>query len=112
MWNSCVKLMSYVEQEPNEDGLRKSLGVVTLENIPASFQDVTRNDEILAAQSGYTVDRTVAIAACNYNGEQFVVDMDSGDVYEVVRAFSADKSMLVSLSCRKRAPGTVKESGD
>ncbi len=77
------------------------------EHIPADFQDVTRNDEILASQKGYSVDQNVEIMACNYNGESHLIDESTGEILDIKRTFRKNKSMKITLSCERRANGEV-----
>ena len=51
---------------------------------------------------GYTADQTVEIMACNYNGQQFLVDEETEEIYDIKRVYRKDKSMKVILTCQKR----------
>lgn len=101
MWSTSIKLPVSKEERRNENGFPEVI-YTYLENIPASFTDVTRNDEILAFQKGYTADQNVEIVGCNYNGQSFLIDEATGKVYDIKRAYRKDKSMLVTLTCERR----------
>lgn len=101
MWNTSIKLPVSKEEKRNENGFPE-VTYSYLGNIPASFTDVTRNDEILASQKGYTADQNVEIVGCNYNGQPFLIDEATGKVYDIKRAYRKDKSMLVVLTCQCR----------
>lgn len=101
MWNKSIKLPVSKEEKQDPDGFPE-ISYKYMKKIPASFTDVTRNDELLAYQMGYTADQTVEIMACNYNGQQFLVDEKTGEIYDIKRAYRQDKSMKVILTCQKR----------
>lgn len=101
MWNKSIKLPVSKEEKRDSDGFPE-IAYKYMEKIPASFTDVTRNDEILAHQMGYTADQTVEIMACNYNGQQFLVDEETEEIYDIKRVYRKDKSMKVILTCQKR----------
>lgn len=107
MWNGSVTLMHLVEEGTDPDGFLQvrhaSMGCV-----PAEFKDVTRNDQMLASQSGYEIDRNVEIMACNYDRETLLMDEETGDLYEIMRTFQPEKSSRMILTCRRKEPGTVK----
>ncbi len=73
--------------------------------IPAEFYDVTRNDEILAAQKGYTVSQNIETMACNYHGEAFLYDETSRYYYDIKRTFRS--GLKIILSCERRPDGKV-----
>lgn len=104
MWNSSIKLPRDVEKTTDADGFEIETQAY-LEGIPANFTDVTRNDEILANQAGYSADQVVEIAACNYCGENYLVDEADGTQYDIKRTFKRDKSMTVVLTCERRQRG-------
>lgn len=104
MWNKSIKLVTRVEVTADADGFDKEVEQY-LENIPASFTDVTRSDEIKASQTGYTADQNIEILRCNYNGEKYLYDEETGDKYEVKRTFGRDKSMNIVLTCERRERG-------
>lgn len=107
MWNGSIKLLRrYLKEEPDDDGFKK-VTVHKTESIPAGFMDVTRNDQILASRSGYNIDRNIEIAACNYQRQQFLEEDSTGELFEVMRTFQKDKSMMITLTCRRREPGAV-----
>lgn len=105
MWNKSIKLVTRVETITNENGFNIKTEKEYLEGIPANFTDTTRNDEIVANQTGYTADQNIEILECNYNGEQFLYDEETGDKYEVKRTHRKDKSMNIVLTCERRERG-------
>lgn len=102
MWNGSVKLPTGKTEQRNKNGFPEGTIYTFLENVPASFNDATRNDEILASQKGYTVDQNIEIMACNYHGQTFLVDESNGDIYDIKRTYRKDKSMKIVLTCQKR----------
>lgn len=106
MWNRSIRLQKKESRQQDREGFVKGGGTYT-ESIPANFTDTTRNDEILAAQKGYTADQNVEIMACNYHGEEYLLDESNGALYEVKRTYRKDKSMLMILTCERRAYGAV-----
>lgn len=101
MWNKSVKILTGKETETDEDGF-DTFKESYLENVPANFTTTTRNDQIIANQSGYSADQNIEIAACNYNGESVLIDEETGYRYEVKRTFQSDKSMNIILTCERR----------
>lgn len=106
MWNGSIKLPI-----GSEGGGKDSNGFpiepvyIFMDGIPASLTDVTRNDEMLASQKGYTADLIVEIMACNYSGQSFLVDESTGKEYDIVRTHQRDKKMTISLTCQYRERG-------
>lgn len=104
MWNKSIKLVAGVDVITDEEGfdteVEKYLG-----GIPANFTDTTRNDELIANQTGYTADQNIEILFCNYNGEKFLYDEENGNKYEVKRTYRKDKSMNIVLTCERRETG-------
>lgn len=106
MWNGSIRLLKKGKGNQDKDGFYQTEGEFS-EGIPASFTDVTRNDEILASQKGYTADQNIEIMACNYSGESCLMDESGGAMYDVRRAYRKDKSMTLVLTCERRQNGTV-----
>jgi hypothetical protein len=104
MWNKSIRLVTGTDAVEDEDGFDVKTERY-LEGIPANFKDATRNDVVMANQSGYSADQNVEIAGCNYNGERFLYDEATGDRYEVKRAYQKDKGMNVVLTCERRERG-------
>ena len=107
MWNRSISLPSGKMESQDGEGFAVDTAYEYIRGIPASFMDVTRDDEILASQKGYTADQTITIMACNYNGAEFVVDESDGSIYDIKRTFRKDKSMLLSLTCQRRERGGI-----
>lgn len=106
MWNGSVKFISRENIRQDKDGFCQPDEVWT-DSIPASFTDVTRNDELLASQMGYTADQNVEVMACNYNGENRLLDESDHTVYDVKRIYRKDKSMEIILTCERRQHGEI-----
>lgn len=104
MWANSVRLVSSGEPEYDDEGM-ETVKETTVDGVPASFTDVTRDDIILAQQSGYQADQTIILMACNYDGQRTVIDEATGDEYLVRRIFRANKSMQVQLTCERRERG-------
>lgn len=104
MWNNSVSLPRSGDGTQDNDGFTASESLYE-EGIPANFTDVTREDEILASQKGYTVNQNVEIMVCNYGGEDHLIDESTGDILEVKRTFRKDRSMKITLSCERRQHG-------
>lgn len=101
MWNGSIKLVTGYSIKVDEDGFEKRTAKF-IEGIPADFHDTTRTDQIVGHQSGYNADQNIQIMACNYSGEQFLVDESTGIQYEIVRTYRKDKSMKIVLTCQRR----------
>lgn len=101
MWNGSIKLQRTVENATDSDGYPIEK-VSYLENVQANFGDLTRDDEILANQKGYTVDQDIEIMQCNYNGEAVVIDELNGNIYDVKRTFHKNKKKTIHLICKRR----------
>lgn len=106
MWNKSISLLRKQKSNQDEAGFIED-EIFRKEHIPANFQDVTRNDEILAAQKGYSVDQNVEIMACNYNGERYLIDESTEEIFDIRRTFRKDKSMKITLSCERRTNGEI-----
>lgn len=104
MWNKSVKLVTGIDTETDEDGF-DTVKEKFLEGIPADFKDLTRSDDVVANQLGYSADQNIEIASCNYNGEKFLYDEETGEKYEVKRTFRGDKKMNIILTCQRRECG-------
>lgn len=107
MWNGSVTLMHLIEEETDPDGFLQ-VRHTGMGHVPAEFRDVTRNDQMLASQSGYEIDWNVEIMACNYNRETLLLDEKTGELYEIMRTFQPERSSKMILTCRRKEPGTVK----
>lgn len=101
MWNKSISFP--VRKTENQDSEGFSYETYEyMSGIPASFLDVTRSDETLAAQEGYNADVNVEVMACNYTGAPFLIDEENGQRYEVKRTFKKDKAMKIVLTCERR----------
>lgn len=106
MWNGSIRFLRKGSTGQDKDGFLLTEETQT-DSIPANFTDVTRNDEILASQKGYTADQNIEVMACNYGGEDRLMDESDGTVYEIKRTYRKDKSMTVILTCERRQYGEV-----
>lgn len=107
MWNRSISLpVQRLEDNPDDDGFSNS-SFDYMDGIPANFTDVTRNDEILANQKGYTADQNVEIMACNYSGQSWLVDEPTGDIYDIRRTYHRDKANVIVLTCERRERGVI-----
>lgn len=102
MWDRSISLPVRKISGQDSAGFETDVVYEYICGIPASFTDTTRDDEILAAQKGYTADQNVEIMACNYSGASFLVDESDGCIYDIRRTFRKDKSMLLTLTCERR----------
>ena len=106
MWNKSISLpVRKVSPAVDKDGITIGETYEFIGGIPASFRDATREDEVAACQNGYTADVNVEIMACNYKGCSFLVDDETGEIYDIRRRFSKDKSLTVILTCQRRERG-------
>lgn len=107
MWNSSIALPRRKYEDQDKDGFPQEKSYEWEHGIPASFVDVTRNDEVLAAQKGYSADQNIEIMECNYQGESFLFDESEEAVYDIRRTFRKDKSMVLVLTCERREHGKI-----
>ena len=104
MWNKSISLpLRKLDGSQDEEGISNPVHEY-LGGVPANFTDVTRNDEILAYQKGYTADQNVEIMACNYMGQPWLVDEETWDVYDIRRTYHRDKANVIVLTCERRGP--------
>lgn len=94
----------------DEDGFETDVQTEWLGGVPALFSDLTRNDEMLAQQLGYSADQNVETDAANYSGQSFFVDEATGDVWDIRRTFRKNKARKVVLTAQRRERG--KETAD
>lgn len=107
MWNRSISLpVQRLEDNPDDDGFSNP-SFEFMGGVPANFTDVTRNDEILAYQRGYTADQNIEIVACNYGGQSWLVDERTGDVYDIRRTYHRDKANVIVLTCERRERGVI-----
>lgn len=102
MWNRSISLPVRKITGQDSEGFETEPVYEYLEEIPASFTDVTRDDEVLASQKGYTADQNITIMACNYNGAAFLIDESDGSIYDIKRTFRKDRAMLLTMTCQRR----------
>ena len=91
MWNGSIALPRRKYEDQDKDGFPQEESYEWEHGIPASFADVTRNDEVLAAQKGYSADQNIEEEA----------------VYDIRRTFRKDKSMVLVLTCERREHGKI-----
>lgn len=110
MWNKaiCFPDQSFVEED--EDGIERVVETWT-PAVRASFTDLTRDDEILVNQLGYTAKVNIEIHKASYAGQSYLKDAATGDIYDVKRSFQGDHKMNVILTCSKRERGKAVNYG-
>lgn len=106
MWNRSIRLIRKKGKNQNKNGFLEEEEDFS-DSIPANFTDVTRNDELLASQKGYTAEQNIEVMACNYNGEDSLTDESDHAVYDIKRTYRKDRSMKIVLTCERRQHGTV-----
>lgn len=107
MWNGSIALPRRKYENQDKDGFSQEESYEWEYGIPASFTDVTRDDEVLAAQKGYSADQNIEIMECNYQGESFLLDESHEVIYDIRRTFRKDKSMVLIMTCERREYGKV-----
>lgn len=104
MWTTAISLPVMNSREQDAAGFITD-NKQYLENIPANMRDATRQDEIHANQMGYTADVVVEIDAAAYDGAGYFIDEATGDEYDIVRTFQADRSNRIQLTGKRRQHG-------
>ena len=95
MWNGSIAFPRRKYEDQDKDGFPQEESYEWEHGIPASFADVTRNDEVLAAQKGYSADQNIEF------------DESREVIYDIRRTFRKDKSMVLVLTCERRVHGKV-----
>lgn len=106
MWNITISLPTGNTRTQNVNGFvtdRKTYQT----GIPASRKDATRQDIMLAYQTGYNADIVVEIDAANYNGASSFIDESDGTEYLIKRTFKGDRKRFIQLTGEKRQKGKV-----
>lgn len=107
MWNHSISLPLKKQVVEDDDGFPIETTYEYMGGIPANFTDMTRADELLANQLGYSADQNIEIMVCNYSGQSFLVDEATGELYDIKRTFRKDKSGTVVLTAQRRERGMV-----
>ncbi|MCQ3908927.1 MAG: hypothetical protein MJ200_05390 [Mycoplasmoidaceae bacterium] len=95
-WNESIKLVSYSETK-DSDGF--SIPSSTETNpIPANFKNITRAVEEHSKVMGYNANLVVEIMECNYNGQSYLIDVQTSKKYEIKRTFKITSEVL-ELTC-------------
>lgn len=104
MQNQVIELPIEYSSESSYDSQGFWHGIVDeTRTVRANIKDVTRQDELLAKESGYTASIIVEISKCAYNGEaQFRYQQR---YYDVKRSYTPDKSFKVQLTGELREHG-------
>lgn len=102
MWDRTISLQGKTELVRDSEGYVTE-NITWISGIPASRRDVTRTDEIIAAQDGYTADAVYRIAAICYSGQKCLKDEADGEPYDIQRTFRGDKKMYIDLTCQRRS---------
>ena len=105
MWKNSIKLPLAVRVETDDDGFETVPETAYIEHVPASFKDLTRSDSEMAAQLGFDASLNVDILACNYDGQRYLIDEETGTKYYVQRTFRKDKSNVITLTVGRRERG-------
>lgn len=109
MWDRSIKLPTGNITVTNDNGFSTDTPTF-LTGIKASALDTTRQDQILAQQSGYRADIIVAIMKCNFDQApkaSYFIDESNGKKYYIKRTFHTDKSKMVQLTGEVDERGTV-----
>lgn len=106
MWITEIMLPAGDEVTRDADGFETHTKTY-IEGIPASIKDTTRDDELLANQSGYRADVIVEIEASVYNGAGHFIDKVSGFTYDIVRTFKKERSNRIQLTGQRREHGKL-----
>lgn len=109
MWNHAIAFSSPVVTK-SPSGIKKTEDQWGA-SIRANFRDTTRNDEIAASQLGYTADVNVEIHKSAYSGQSYLLDVGTGNIYDIQRTYQAEKSMNIILTCSLRERGKVVNHG-
>ena len=104
MWNTSISLPETDTITQDTSGF-PSHNKTYISEIPATRLDVTRADEQLANQYGYTVSHVYEIDKACYNNAGFLIDEADGEIYDIKRTYSPDKSNNISLTVEKRNRG-------
>lgn len=110
MWNTAVQFGHTVTTR-DEDGFVHS-DTDWGSPVRANGLDLTRSESTLAMQGGYDADRVYEVHKVNYGGEDFLKDQADGQIYDIERSFSADRSVMISLTCSKRERGKEAHDGE
>ena len=102
MWKNSINLPLAVSVETDDDGFETLMKTAYIEHVPASFKDLTRSDSEIAAQLGFDASLNVDILACNYDGQRYLIDEETGTKYYVQRTFRKDKSNVITLTVGRR----------
>lgn len=105
MWNKSIKLPVESKTEVDDDGFELSAKTEYIENVPACFKDLTRSDVEMAGQLGFDATMNVEIMACNYEGQRFLIDEETGTTYYVQRTFRKEKKNTITLLVGRRERG-------
>lgn len=104
MWDRSIKLPLSCEETRDADGF-PTKKYTFASGIAANYRDVTRTDEILADQKGFRADAVFEILACNYSGQNWLVDESTDLEYDIKRSYRKDKANIVYLTCERRERG-------
>lgn len=106
MWVTSITMAGSKEEKQDSAGF-VSESTEKIIGIPANCLDATRNDEILANESGYTADVIMEIEAAAYNGQSSFMDEATGDWYDIRRTFRKNKSNRIQLTGELREHGKI-----
>ena len=105
MWNGSISLPSGKQAGQNKNGFETETEYAFMKGIRAQFKEVTRSEQSLAQQKGYTADIVVRIMACNYQGQSFFKDEATGEYYDIRRTYRPPDAMTIELTGERRDCG-------
>lgn len=106
MWTTSITLVGHKEETQDSAGfISEESDKIT--GIPANSLDATRNDGILANESGYTADVIMEIDAAAYHGQSSFMDEATGDWYDIRRTFRKNRSNRIQLTGELREHGKI-----
>ena len=106
MWTRSIALPTEEYKTQDGEGYMKKDHQI-YDGIPANFTDITRSDEILANQEGYTADQNIEIMACNYGGQSWLMDEATREIYDIRRTYLRERSRTIVLTCERRQHGAI-----
>ena len=106
MWTTTISLPVSNSPTQDADGFRID-DKEYLTGIPANKLDATRDDDMLASQSGYNADIVMEVDKAAYSGQSEFIDESDGVLYSVKRSFLKNKRNVIQLIGEKRQRGKV-----
>ena len=110
MWTTQIRFGHTMTQR-DSDGFETSTPVWS-DPIRASKTDITRSDQVLAMQGGYHVSANFTIHKANFSGADYFRDDSTGEIYDIVRTYAADRAGMITLTAEKRVRGRELHGSD